>query len=96
MGGLLGPRAVVGVPVLPRGHGWRPLPPIAIVLLTTVVFYGGHRLRNPLEVPVVLAAAYGVTWLARRSRATRERAADGRAADAHARHPAPAVGTVAR
>jgi hypothetical protein len=66
------------------------------VLLTTVVFYGGHRLRNPLEVPVVLAAAYGVAWLVGRSRATRERAAADSAADEHARHPAPTADAVAR
>jgi 4-amino-4-deoxy-L-arabinose transferase-like glycosyltransferase len=93
---VLAPLAVLGLAVMPRDDRWMLLPPIAIVLLTTVVFYGGHRLRNPLEVPVVLAAAYGVAWLVGRSRATRERAAADSAADEHARHPAPTADAVAR
>jgi hypothetical protein len=31
--------------------------PVIGVAFTTVVFYGGHRIRSPLEVSVVVAVA---------------------------------------
>ncbi len=34
--------------------------PIIVVAVTTVVFYGGHRLRVPLEPSIVLAAMFGL------------------------------------
>jgi 4-amino-4-deoxy-L-arabinose transferase-like glycosyltransferase len=67
---VLVPLAVLGLVVMPWTARWMLLPPIAIVLLTTVVFYGGIRLRNPLELSVVLAAAYGIAWLVRRPRSS--------------------------
>lgn len=39
--------------------------PVAAVLLTTVVFYGGHRVRAAMEPSVVLGAAVGVALTGR-------------------------------
>lgn len=77
---VLAPAALVGWIALGRTRGsdddrskarwWLAVPP-ASVLVTTVLFYGAHRIRAPAEpVVVVLAAAGGVVlyraWTARR------------------------------
>jgi hypothetical protein len=62
---VLGVRRVTG-PVL-----WVLLTPVAGVAITTVVFYGAHRIRAPMEpVVVVLAAIALATIAARREAAT--------------------------
>lgn len=43
------------------------LVPVATVAVTTVAFYGGHRIRAPLEPVVVIGAAFAVVELARRT-----------------------------
>lgn len=77
---VLAPTAVVGWIALGRTRGspddrskarwWLAVPPVS-VLITTVLFYGAHRIRAPAEpVVVVLAAAGGVAlyraWRMRR------------------------------
>ena len=49
-----------------RRDRWLLLLPIAVVLLTTVVFYGGHRIRSSAEPSLVLLAAAGIAQLKRR------------------------------
>ncbi|MFZ9628289.1 MAG: GDSL-type esterase/lipase family protein [Ilumatobacteraceae bacterium] len=36
--------------------------PVATVLVTTVVFYGSHRIRSSAEPPLVVLAAIGLVW----------------------------------
>ena len=48
--------------------------PCAMVVLVTVVFYGAHRIRSPLEPVVVVCAAIGGVALFDRLRAGRETA----------------------
>lgn len=65
---VLAPMAVVGWIVLGRTRGshddrskarwWLAVPPVS-VLITTVLFYGAHRIRAPAEPVVVLLAAVG-------------------------------------
>ena len=47
---------------------WWLLVPIGAVLVTTVLFYGAHRIRAPAEPVVVVLAAVGVvgSWGGRR------------------------------
>lgn len=67
----LTPLAVVGI------RRWRGaeravlLAPVAVVAVTTLAFYGGHRIRSPMEPVVVVAAAAGAVSLADRQRARR-------------------------
>jgi len=42
-----------------RGRWWLAVPLVA-VLVTTVAFYGAHRIRAPAEPSVVLLAAVGL------------------------------------
>ena len=58
---LLAPLAVLGWRRRPAGTGVILLGPIVCVALTSVVFYGSHRLRAPAEPAIVLCAAL---WLA--------------------------------
>ena len=59
---ILAPLACVGVRRLRRRDRAVVLVPVAIVVATTVVFYGNHRLRAPLEPSLVLLAAAALTW----------------------------------
>jgi hypothetical protein len=43
--------------------------PIALVLFTSVIFYGGHRIRSSAEPSLVLLAAVGVAQLKTRDAA---------------------------
>ena len=49
---------------LGRGGGW-PCP-VLTVLITTVLFYGAHRIRAPAEPAIVVLAAAGVVAVAER------------------------------
>lgn len=50
---LVGWRRVRGV------HRWLLGTPMVVVVFTTVMFYGGHRIRSPAEVSLALLAALG-------------------------------------
>ena len=54
---IMAPLAVVGLLRIRRSPRWLLLLPVIGVAFTTVVFYGGHRIRSPLEVTVVVAVA---------------------------------------
>lgn len=61
---------VLGARMLDRRTRWILLAPAISVFATIAVFYGGHRIRAPLEpVVVVLAAVALVAWRARHSQA---------------------------
>ena len=66
----LAPLAVVGLRAMGRRDRAIVLPVMVTVLVTTVVFYGAHRIRAPLEPAVVLASAVGVSSLADRWRSS--------------------------
>ena len=60
---LTAPAALFGARRLRRRDRWLLLLPIALVLFTTVVFYGGHRIRSSAEPSLVLLAAAGIAQL---------------------------------
>ena len=65
---ILAPLACFGIRRLRRRARAVVLVPVAIVVATTVVFYGNHRLRAPLEPSLVLLAAAALTgWRRTRS-----------------------------
>ena len=57
---FLAPLAMMGWWRQRRRNGWILIAPVIGVLITSVVFYGAHRLRSPMEPVVVLCAAVGV------------------------------------
>jgi hypothetical protein len=52
---------------------WLLALPCIVVGLTTIVFYGGHRIRSSMEPVVVVAAAVAITWALDRSSLRRQR-----------------------
>ena len=62
------PLAVLGVGRLARRERLLLAIPVAIVLVVTIAFYGGHRIRSSMEPSVVAAVAVAVVWLADRTR----------------------------
>jgi 4-amino-4-deoxy-L-arabinose transferase-like glycosyltransferase len=71
---VLAVAAVVGGVVLRRRTApttwplWLLLCPVASVTITTVVFYGGHRIRSSMEPTVIVLAAVALVALANRRR----------------------------
>jgi asparagine N-glycosylation enzyme membrane subunit Stt3 len=66
---ILGPLAVVGAFRPRRLHRAVLLLPILVVAATTVVFYGGHRIRASAEPAIVVLAAYAIDqWWSRPKR----------------------------
>lgn len=64
---LLAPLAVIGLRRLAPPPRVLLVIPVVVVFVTTVAFYGAHRIRSPLEPTVVLGAAVAVAaWLSRR------------------------------
>lgn len=61
---LLAAVAVAGWQFVPRRDRRWLVGPVIVVAVTTVVFYGAHRIRAPLEPVVVLVAAVGLAALA--------------------------------
>jgi 4-amino-4-deoxy-L-arabinose transferase-like glycosyltransferase len=57
---ILAPLAAFGAVTLRRLHRAVPLLPILVVAMTTVVFYGGHRIRASAEPVIVILAAYAL------------------------------------
>ena len=63
------PLAAIGLWRTPRAARHVLLIPVVIVILTTVLFYGGHRLRAPAEPVLCIAAAVALgRWLPERNR----------------------------
>ena len=69
---VLAPLAAFGVVGSRRRTLGILMTPVAIVLITTFVFYGSHRLRVPMEPTVVLLAAVTIGRLLRRRTAADE------------------------
>jgi hypothetical protein len=70
---MLVPLAVIGFRRLRRLHRVVVSLPILVVGLTTVVFYGGHRIRASAEPAIVVLAAVAFDgWSRRPSRITNE------------------------
>ncbi|MEA3185887.1 MAG: hypothetical protein QOJ74_2364 [Ilumatobacteraceae bacterium] len=68
---ILAPLAALGFRRLRRLHRAVLSLPILVVALTTVVFYGGHRIRSSAEPAIVILAAYALErWSRRLERAT--------------------------
>lgn len=66
---VLIPLAAIGLWRAPRPARELLLVPVVIVMLTTVLFYGGHRLRAPAEPVLCIAAAAALArWLPDRDR----------------------------
>jgi 4-amino-4-deoxy-L-arabinose transferase-like glycosyltransferase len=65
---ILAPLAAAGLARVRGVARWLLLTPVLTVAITTVVFYGGHRIRSPLEPVIVLAAAPAAVALARHLR----------------------------
>ena len=61
---VLAPLAVLGWFRQPRRNRWITVSPAIAVVLTTASFYGGHRLRSPMEPVVVICAAVAIVRFA--------------------------------
>lgn len=66
---VLAPLTVVGLRRLDRRRRRILLAPVLTVAVTTVVFYGAHRIRSSAEPTIVIAAALALSWLYDRWRA---------------------------
>ena len=66
---VLAAAAVAGVRRCSRRVRWLLAAPVAVTVATTVLFYGGHRIRSTAEPVVVILAAVSVAalWPRRRS-----------------------------
>jgi hypothetical protein len=73
---LLAVAAVVGLVRIAPPARWVLLTPVISVAVTTVVFYGAHRIRAPLEPVVAVAAGVAVAGLGRRPAGERARQVD--------------------
>lgn len=65
----MGLLAVIGVRRVAVPARWVLLAPVAGVAITTLVFYGGHRIRSPMEPVIVVLAAGALTSIAGRREA---------------------------
>lgn len=65
---VLFPTMVIGLRRAPARARWVLLAPCAVVLFTTMLYYGGHRIRSSMEPTVVLGAALVVPALLERLR----------------------------
>ena len=64
---VLAPIAAIGARRLRRRDRVVLLIPVMIVMVTTVVIYGGHRIRSSAEPSIVILAAVAIGhWSARR------------------------------
>jgi hypothetical protein len=63
--------AAIGVRRLAAPARWVLLTPVVGVAITTVLFYGAHRIRSPMEPVVTVLAAIAVTSIAERRPAVR-------------------------
>lgn len=64
----LGVAALMGLRRIDSRTRWLLLLPCAAVAVTTIVFYGGHRIRSSMEPTVVIAAAVMIVRLLARMR----------------------------
>lgn len=62
---MLAPLAVIGAARAPRRARWLFGLPVLVTLVTTVLFYGAHRIRSTAEPSVVMLAALSLApWVA--------------------------------
>ena len=54
---ILAPLGAIGLAVASRRDAWVLAMPVVTVLVTTILFYGAHRIRAPLEPALVVSAA---------------------------------------
>ena len=67
---ILAPLGAIGLAVASRRDAWVLAMPVVTVLVTTILFYGAHRIRAPLEPALVVSAALTlVKWRPWRSAA---------------------------
>jgi 4-amino-4-deoxy-L-arabinose transferase-like glycosyltransferase len=67
---LMAPLAVIGALRLRRLHRAVMLAPVTVVMMTTIIFYGGHRIRSAAEPAIVVLAAVAIdAWLTNRASA---------------------------
>jgi 4-amino-4-deoxy-L-arabinose transferase-like glycosyltransferase len=65
---MLAPLAMLGMRGIARRDRWVLVGPCLVVLVMTVAFYGGHRIRSTMEPTIVLGAALALSrWWAGRS-----------------------------
>jgi len=57
------------------------LAPVAVVAITTVMFYGGHRIRSPLEPVIVIGCASAIAVLLARRGANNQSSSGGQPGD---------------
>ncbi len=72
---VLAPLAAFGISRVRRRDRWLLLGPVLVVLVTTVVFYGAHRIRSSAEPSIVIGAAVAIDALVRWRRRPEEAAA---------------------
>ena len=60
---VLLPLAVIGAVRAPRSTRWILVSPAGVVVVTSLLFYAGHRIRSPAEPAVVVAAALALSGL---------------------------------
>jgi hypothetical protein len=60
---LLAPLAVLGAVRVQPPPRWVLLAPVVSVAITTVLFYGGHRIRSPMEPVVAVLAGVAIASL---------------------------------
>lgn len=65
---VMAPSAVFGLTRLRRRARWLLLGPVLAVAVTTIVFYGAHRIRSSAEPTVVIGAAAAIVSLVDRLR----------------------------
>ena len=63
---VLAPLAIAGFVMQRRAARWTLALPVITVVLTTVVFYGAHRIRSTAEPAIVVAAATAIVAVVRR------------------------------
>ncbi|MGD9703137.1 MAG: ArnT family glycosyltransferase [Acidimicrobiia bacterium] len=68
---LLAPIAAFGLQLARRRDAWILAMPLVAVVATTVLFYGTHRIRSPLEPALVVAAGLAIAHWSARSRPER-------------------------
>jgi hypothetical protein len=71
---LLAPLALFGLCRRSRGTGGQRMvlwAPVIVVAISTLAFYGGHRIRAPMEPVVVLGSALSIVFLVDHRRSAR-------------------------
>ncbi|MEO5901982.1 MAG: hypothetical protein ABIR68_17890, partial [Ilumatobacteraceae bacterium] len=69
---VMAPSAAFGLTRVRRQARWLLLGPVLVVGVTTIVFYGAHRIRSSAEPTVVIGAAVAIVALGDRLRGPRQ------------------------